>query len=179
MERRIESELTDCESGNQWKRMVVVLWSLLFLLLMCSGGYAKSLAPKEPIIEHLEFLGYECDQVETGLRAKHFSKIPLYLTYAFGGVRVQTGFPGKPAYSDVGNRYQVINALAKQLTVMQVYWSDDGNLFAMAWMPGRYEKERFALFMEAWDHDASLLRQTYDELKPFLKEQLNGPVKGS
>ena len=73
----------------------------------------------------------------------------------------------------------MINALGKQLTVMQVYWSDDGNLFAMAWMPGRYEKERFALFMEAWDHDASLLRQTYDQLKPFLKEQLNGPAKGS
>lgn len=178
MVRRIEGGLMDCESGSQRKRMVVVSWGLFFLL-MCSGVNAESLAPKEPITEHLEFLGYECDQVETGIRAKHFSKIPLYITYAFGGVRVQTGFPGKPAYSDVGNRYQVVNALGKQLTVMQVYWSDDGNLFAMAWMPGRYEKERFALFMEAWDHDASLLRQTYDQLKPFLKEQLNGPAKGS
>ncbi|MDH5562090.1 MAG: hypothetical protein OEY91_00480 [Nitrospirota bacterium] len=128
-------------------------------------------------MEHLEFLGYECDRVEAGIRAKHLSKIHLYITYAFGGIRMQTGFPGKPPYSDVRSRYQVTNALGRQLSVMQLYWSDEGNLFAMAWMPGRYEKARFALLMEAWDHDAALLRQTYDQLKPFLKEQHNAPAQ--
>ena len=55
--------------GSQGKRMVVVLWSLIFLL-MCSVVLAESVSSKDPLIEHLEFLGYECDLVEAGIRAK-------------------------------------------------------------------------------------------------------------
>ena len=165
-------------SGGQRKWLVVVWWGLLFLC-GCAVVHAESSIPKEPIIEHLEFLAYECDRVEAGIRAKHLSKIHLYITYAFGGIRMQTGFPGKPPYSDVNSRYKVTNALGKQLSVMQLYWSDEGNLFAMAWMPGRYEKTRFALFMEAWDHDAGVLRQAYGQLQPFLKEQSKGAAPAS
>ncbi len=159
-------------SGKQGKWITAVCASFLCLLTSISG-YAESLSSQEPLIEHLEFLGYECDQVEAGLRAKHPSKIHLYITNAFGGIRMQTGFPGKPPHLDVGSRYLVTNALGKQLSVMQVYWSDEGNLFAMAWMPGMYEKSRVALFMEAWDRDATILRQSYDQLKPFLDEERN------
>ena len=155
--------------SRKGKRMAVVLWGFLFLL-MCSVVHAGPVTSKDPLIEHLEFLGYECDLVEAGIRAKHSSKIHLYITYAFGGIRMQTGFPGKSPHSDVGSRYRVTNALMKRLSVMQLFWSDDGSLFAMGWMPGRYEKTRFALFLEAWDRDTALLRQTYDQLKPFLKE---------
>ena len=164
--------------GSQGKRMAVVLWSLLFLL-MCSMVHAEPVSSKDPLIEHLEFLGYECDLVEAGIRAKHFSRIPLYITYAFGGIRMQTGFPGKSPHSDVGSRYLVTNALIKGFSVIRLYWSDEGNLFAMAWMPGRYDKANFAVFMEAWDHDTALLRQTYDQLKPFLKEQTKDSGNGS
>ena len=147
----------------------MVVWLFLFPLV-CSGAHAEQTSSKDPLIEHLEFLGYECDFVEAGIRAKHFSKIHLYITYAFGGIRMQTGFPGKSPHSDVGSRYHVTNDLMKRFSVIQLFWSNDGSLFAMGWMPGRYEKERFALFMEAWDHDSSLLRQAYNQLKPFLKE---------
>ena len=67
--------------SSQGKRSVVVLWSLLFLLL-CSVVHAESASSKDPLIEHLEFLGYECDLVEAGIRAKHSSKIHLYISYA-------------------------------------------------------------------------------------------------
>jgi hypothetical protein len=164
--------------GSQGKRMFVVLWSLIFLL-MCSVVLAESVSSKDPLIEHLEFLGYECDLVEAGIRAKHPSRIHLYITYAFGGIRLQTGFPGKSPHSDVGSRYLVTNALMKQFSVIQLFWSDDGSLFAMGWMPGLYEKARFALFLEAWDHDTALLRQTYDKLKPFLIEQTKDQGNGS
>ena len=164
--------------GGQRKSMAVVLWSLLFLLV-CSVVHAEPVSTKDPLIEHLEFLGYECDLVEAGIRAKHSSKIHLYITYAFGGIRIQTGFPGKSPHSDVGSRYRVTNALMKRFSVIQLFWSEDGSLFAMSWMPGMYEKTRFALFMEAWDHDTALLRQTYDQLKPFLKEPTNVPEDGS
>jgi hypothetical protein len=164
--------------SSQGKRMVVVLWSLIFLL-MGSVVHAEPVSSKDPLIEHLEFLGYECDLVEAGIRAKHPSKIHLYITYSFGGIRLQTGFPGKSPHSDVGSRYLVTNALMKQFSVIQLFWSEEGSLFAMGWMPGLYEKARFALFMEAWDHDTALLRQTYDQLKPFLIEQSKDPGNGS
>ena len=157
---------------------LAIVYGLLFLF-GCGVTYAESTTTKEPIIEHLEFLGFECDRVEAGLRAKHLSKIHLYFTNAFGGIRVQTGFPGKSPHLDVGSRYVVTNVLGKQLSVMQLYWSEEGNLFAMAWMPGRYDKERFALFMEAWDHDAGVLRQAYGQLQPFLKEQSKGSAPAS
>lgn len=161
----------DKASPKPMWRIIQATWlgGLIFLLIV-SGVQAETPALKDPLVEHLEFLGYECDQVEAGIRAKHFSKIHLYITYAFGGIRLQTGFPGKPPYSDVGSRYRVTNALAKQFSVMQLYWSDEGNLFAMAWMPGMYEKARFAVFMEAWEHDTGILRQAYEDLQPFLKE---------
>ena len=163
---------------RQGKRLAVVLWSFLFLL-MGSVVFAEPVSSKDPLIEHLEFLGYECDLVEAGIRARHSSKIPLYITYVFGGIRMQTGFPGKNPHSDVDSRYRVTNALMKQFSLIQLFWSDDGSLFAMSWMPGRYEKTRFALFIEAWDHDTALLRQAYKQLKPFLKEQPKVPGNGS
>ncbi len=131
---------------------------------------AESELSQDPLVQHLEFLGYECDRVEAGIRAKHFSKIHLYITYAFGGIRLQTGFPGNPIYSDVGSRFKVTNTLQKKMSVMQVFWSDEGNLFAMGWMPGTYDKARFAVFMESWERDSAVLRKAYTDLKPFLKE---------
>jgi len=175
--KRDQERVAQCRQRQSRKGTIAVM-AVCGLLVIFMGSVVqaenRTTTVKEPILEHLEFLGYECDRVEAGIRAKHLSKIHLYVTYAFGGIRVQTGFPGKPPYSDVGSRFKITNALGKQLSVMQVYWSDEGNLFAMAWMPGRYEKARFALFMEAWDHDAALLRQSYDLLKPFLKDQTTG-----
>lgn len=136
--------------------------------------WADSETVKDPLVEHLEFIGYQCDQVEQGIRAKHASKIHIYITFYNGGIRLQTGFPGKPMEGNVEARYRVSNRLIKHMKALQVYWSEDGNLFAMAWMPGTYEKARFSAFIEAWEQDTALLRQSYDELKPFLMEETSG-----
>ncbi len=167
------------ERNLKFQSVFCVSWTFSLFLLMCPSSLAESSVMKEPITEHLEFLGYQCDQVEAGIRAKHASKIHLYITFAFGGIRMQTGFPGNPPYSDVSSRYKVTNALSKQLSVMQVYWSKDGHLFATAWMPGMYEKSRFAVFMEAWERDTEVLRQTYGQLQPFLKEQSKSSKTGA
>lgn len=143
---------------------------LLISLTTATASYSEGELTKDPLIQHLEFLGYECDLVESGIRAKHFSKIHLYITYAYGGIRLQTGFPGKPLYSDVGSRFKVTNTLLKKMSAMSVYWSDGGNLFAMGWMPGTYDKSRFAVFMESWDRDTNVLKNAYPDLKPYLQE---------
>jgi hypothetical protein len=155
-------------------------YAVLCVLLMGLAGalgplegaraWAESESAKDPLIEHLEYLGYQCDPVEHGIRAKHFSKIHILITFSYGGIRLQTGFPGKSVEGSVEARYRVSNGLMKHMRVLQVYWSETGNLFAMAWMPGTYDKFRFAAFMEAWEHDTMLLRQAYGALQPFLKD---------
>ncbi len=158
------------QRGNGFGTLIRIVMMAVLIGMSTTAGFAESTSPKDPLIEHLEFLGYECDLVEAGIRAKHFSKIHVYITYAYGGIRFQTGFPGNPPYSDVGSRYKVTNGLIKHLSVMRVYWSEDGNLFAMGWMPGTYDKARFAVFMESWERDTNVLRKSYSDLKPFLKE---------
>ncbi len=160
------------------ERAIFVFVGFIFLGF-CSEVHAEVDSTNDPVIEHLEFLGYECDLIESGIRARHSSKIHLFITNAFGGIRMQTGFPGNSPHTDVGSRYRVTNALMNRFSVMQIFWSEDGSLFAMAWMPGRYEKGRFAIFMEAWDRDIALLRQTYNELKPFLKEPAIASEEGA
>ena len=158
-------------------RLFIGLFIGMVLVLGWAGentAWAASETVKDPLIEHLEFIGYQCDQVEQGIRAKHPSKIHIYVTFYNGGIRLQTGFPGKPIEGNAEARYRVSNRLLKHMKDLQVYWSEDGNLFAMAWMPGTYEKSRFSVFMEAWEKDTALLRQSYDELKPFLKEEASG-----
>ncbi|MDH5427920.1 MAG: hypothetical protein OEY57_07065, partial [Nitrospirota bacterium] len=44
---------------------LAIVCGLLFLF-GCGVIYAESTTTKEPIIEHLEFLGFECDRVEAG-----------------------------------------------------------------------------------------------------------------
>lgn len=122
------------------------------------------------IIAHLEFLGYTCDVVEQGIRARHSSKIHLLLSYAQGGILLQTGFPGKRTSGEEGARYAVLNTVNSRTRVARVFWTPDGNLFVSAWMPGSYEKARFAAFMEAWEQDGLALRDFSLELKPFLAQ---------
>ena len=163
-------------NGYRVRVLSRVFIGLVLGLGFLGGGssWGESKPVQDPLIQHLEFLGYQCDQVEQGIRAKHVSKIHIYITFYNGGIRFQTGFPGKALEGSGEARYGVSNRLAKQMKALQVYWSEDGNLFAMAWMPGAYDKSRFAVFMDAWEQDTALLRQSYEELKPFLKEEASG-----
>jgi len=178
-EKNITVERVHSFPSTGWNRAIGGVFAIMLVLNMNAAVQAKPLVtkdpPKDPLIEHLEFLGYQCDLVEAGIRARHLSKIHLYITYALGGIRMQTGFPGTTPDVDSVSRYRVSNAIMKELSVARLYWSDDGNLFAVAWMPGTYEKARFALFMEVWDRDTALLRQYYKKLKSFLKESAHVP----
>ena len=148
----------------------IVALLMLWLCTPLGVGLAEDSKTTDPIMEHLEFLGYRCDVIEQGIRAQHHSKIHLYVTYSRGGIRVQTGFPGKEAGTSGLARYEVLNTLNIKTRVTRYYWSKNGNLFGEAWMPGVYDRSRFATFMEAWEDDTQLLRSEYQQLEPFLKE---------
>lgn len=149
-----------------WLAVTGVLWAMLAL---APPGVALGDKDDDLIIAHLEYLGYTCDGVEQGIRARHTSKIHLLLTRAHGGLLVQTGFPGKRDAVDDA-RYAVLNAVNARVRATRAFWTEEGHLLMSAWMPGVYDKTRFAAFMESWEQDTQTLRQFSRELKPYLAE---------
>jgi hypothetical protein len=126
-------------------------------------------AEKDLLITHLEFLGYQCDVIDQGLRARHASNITLLFTYARGGIQIQTAFPGNSTEMDSVKRFALLNKLNEAARVARFFWTEKGNLFVSAWMPGLYDKTRFAALMESWHDDIETLRKVYKEISPYLK----------
>lgn len=132
-------------------------------------SWAKS-PSKDPVVSHLEYLGYECDVLEEGIRARHDSKLPVIVQYFRGGIKVQTGFRGTELKKNEISRFTTTNFLSASTRIAHLYWNQDGHLFMDAWMPGLYEKTRFSVFMEAWEEDAQNIRANAKELEPYLIE---------
>ena len=156
-------------------KSAVSTWAVLVLgAVLCavpvSGHAAEKDAANDPVKTHLEFLGYQVDQVEQGLRARHPLKVHIVVSYARGGIVVQTGFPGKVGAESEGPRFALVQKLNQQAWVARFFWSSDGHLLVDAWMPGLYDKARFAALLEAWEHDIQVLREAYPGLKAFLKD---------
>ena len=143
---------------------------IVAILLLPVGQLAFADSAYDPIIAHLEFLGYQCDMVEQGVRARHPSKLHVVLAYQKGGILLQTAFPGTDSQQDASKRHALANGVNLRTQVSRAAWTAEGHLFVTAWMPGLYDKTRFALFMEAWERDAQVLRDAATDLKPYLKE---------
>lgn len=159
-------------------RLTLPLWmklTLVVLTMLCGlvwrGAYSEaSDQSKDPVIAHLEFLGYECDVLNEGIRARHSSRLSLLVTHSWGGIKIQTGFRGVTGKLDDIARFQTLNAVNASVRVAHFYWTTEGHLFAEAWIPGLYDKGRFAALLEAWEYDMQLLRESYPKLKAYLTE---------
>jgi hypothetical protein len=138
--------------------------------LLLSNRYASADSAYDPIIAHLDYLGYQCDMVEQGVRARHSSKLHIVVSYHKGGILVQTAFPGKASEEDLAKRHSIVNGVNLRTQVSHAAWTTEGHLFVSAWMPGLYDKNRFALFLDAWERDSQVLREIAPDLKPYLKE---------
>jgi hypothetical protein len=148
-----------------------VLSSLATVLLAVGAslsGFASTETDSDLIVAHLEFLGYTCDLVDQGIRARHSTKFHLLVIPAHDGILLQTGFPGRRESREEPTRYAILNNVNARARVARFFWTPEGHLFGSAWMPGAYEKARFAAFMDAWEQDALLLREVSGVLQPFL-----------
>jgi hypothetical protein len=141
--------------------------SISLLLWAITGTHAES--AYDPIVAHLEFLGYQSDTVDQGIRARHRTKIHLIVSYSKGGILLQTGFPGKGSANDEVKRFSALNTFNSRAQVARAFWTPDGHLFVTAWAPGLYDKLRFAQLLEAWEKDIELLREVAVELKSYLQ----------
>ncbi len=147
---------------------LLVIFLVGMTMSVTSATWADS--AYDPIIAHLDFLGYQSDMVEQGVRARHSSKLHIVVSYQKGGILLQTAFPGKSGENDAIKRHAVANGVNLRTQVSRAAWTTEGHLFMSAWMPGLYDKTRFALFMEAWERDSQVLRDVASDLKPYLKE---------
>ena len=147
-----------------------LVWLLSGIVLPLAVAMGAD-APADPVMAHLEYLGYRCDSVEQGIRAQHSSKLPFVVSCARGGILLQTGFPGKNEPGDTSKRFSVLNTVNARMQVARGFWTQEGDLFVKAWMPGLYDKLRFAAYVEAWEQDLKTLREAGSELSPFLLEK--------
>ena len=144
---------------------ILVVFTLLLLGLRAQG----SASGDDKIVEHLEFLGYQCETLEQGIKASHDLKLGFVLLELRDGIIAQSAFAGKNSGGDSASRFAAINSLNKTAATARFFWADSGELVMRAWLPGAYDKSRFTIFIEAWEKDGLTLRTTYDELKTYLK----------
>ncbi len=151
-------------------RKLLWLWLLAGIALPVAVALGVE-TPADPVMAHLEYLGYRCDSVEQGIRAQHNSKLPFVVTSERGGILLQTGFPGKSDTVEISRRFSVLNTVNTRMQVARGFWTEEGDLFVKAWMPGLYDKLRFAAYIQAWEDDLKVLREAGPDLSGFLLEK--------
>ena len=132
---------------------------LLASLLPASASAQLSEAAAD-IRTHLEFLGYEVTVEEDNVAATHESKLDIYLRDYQGGMLMQSYVL---VVSNKDEALPTANLLNTGAAATRFYIDSDGDLAVEAWMPGGYEKARFAAFLEAWDADTLGQFRTYSE----------------
>lgn len=128
--------------------------------ILPTGAEGQLMADSEEVATHLEFLGYEVTESDTNLTAKHETKLDVLLQNYQGGTLLQS-FLGVENHED--EALPMANLLNTGAAVARFYVDGDGDLAIEAWMPGNYDKGRFATFLVAWDADTVGQIRTHSE----------------
>lgn len=158
-----------------WCISVVVAMAFFFSM-------GKAIADPEnstqTIIQHLEFLGYQCEKLDQGIKATHSSKLGFLLVVLKDGLMAQSALAGVPPTSKASKggtnqkmteKLSTVNTLNKESTIARFFWADSGELVLRASILGAYDKGRFYTFMEAWEKDGQAIGKHYQALKSYLK----------
>ena len=166
-------------TGNTFHSHVGVIVGLALLLQFGTlVAHAEEEHSREQIIEHLEFLGYQCKPFNQGVKVTHPSKIGFLLVPLKDGIMVQAAFAGIESQSESSpvssnghdpSRLSIINSLNQRASVSRFFWAETGELVIRASVLGSYDKRRFSTFMQAWEKDGQTLGQNYKNLRPYLK----------
>jgi len=105
-----------------------------------------------PFAEHLRFLGYEVSAEGQLIKAIHERSLNFTLRGVGGGAMLLSYFKGKQREIDQ-ERLEFVERLNQAATCARYYWDDDSDLIVEGWFPGVHDRERFAVFMEAWRAD--------------------------
>jgi len=151
-----------------WATLVCVM-----LFVLCGGqAFSEAGDSKETIIQHLEFLGYQCEKLDQGIKATHPSKLGFVLIVLKDGLMAQSALASNQAKGGSAKgeaKLSAVNTLNKESTIARFFWADSGELVMRASILGTYDKGRFYTFMEAWEKDGQTIGKHYDALKAYLK----------
>lgn len=159
-------------------RFFLVVAVSIGTLGICEPIWAEPSSPHETLIQHLEYLGYQCEKLDQGIKTTHPSKLGFLLVVLKDGLMAQAALAGNPPEvksSKSGSnlkdlsRFSVLNELNKEATISRFFWTDSGELVIRASMLGAYDKGRFYTFMEAWEKDGQAIGNHYEALKSYLK----------
>lgn len=134
--------------------------------------FAEAGRQTETIIQHLEFLGYQCEELDQGIKATHPSKLGFVLIVLKDGLMAQSALASNQAKGGSAKgeaKLSTVNTLNKESTISRFFWADSGELVMRASILGTYDKGRFYTFMEAWEKDGQSIGKQYEALKPYLQ----------
>lgn len=123
-----------------------------FLLLAVSPALAGPFAGSDDYKTHLEFLGYQVDDGETSLLAKHDTYYNISVKAYNGGVLVVTFFgTTDKAKSDRVGFFEFLNEMNKDAVAARYYEDAEADVIVEGWYPGDYDRSRFATFLEKFN----------------------------
>ena len=106
------------------------IWGVILPLLYGQVLFAQDKQSREPIVQHLEFLGYQCEPMKQGVKVTHPSKIGFLLVPLKDGIMIQAAFAGIEAQSNSTihhsadsdlSRLTVMNELNKHASVFSIF----------------------------------------------------------
>ena len=123
-----------------------------FFALLVSPALAGPFAGSDDYKTHLEFLGYEVQDGETSLIAKHDKFYNISVKPYNGGVLVVTFFGTTDrAKSDRVGFLGFLNGMNAEAVAARYYEDDEGDVIVEGWYPGDYDRTRFGIFLEKFN----------------------------
>jgi hypothetical protein len=126
----------------------------------------------DQIVNHLQFLGYEITQKDELRLATHPQKMNVMLRAFKGGILFTSiNSCEDRARSDKIGYLSFINSLNNQASVARFYADKDSDFYIEAWYPDSYDRNKFGIFLDAWETDTVtlLLAANREEAFKYLK----------
>jgi len=108
------------------------------------------------MVQHLKRDGYRFSRTSVGLRADHDQEFGFIVSETAGGVKFRIFFKLDPRAAPQ-LIIKLTNDLNRETVVSKFYLDADSDFVIDAWLPLNYEANAFAAFMQAWDHDLTVL----------------------
>ena len=98
---------------------------------------------------------YEVDKKDDFLTATHDDYLNMFVKGYKKGILLQAYFT--TSEMDVSERAirKLNNKLSYNATAARFYIDGDGDLMCEAWFPGKWDDDRFELFLDAWNDDTA------------------------
>ncbi len=127
--------------------------ALAFILMAATVASAEVPDDWKKISGLLKDFDYEVEKKDDWVQATHDEYPNMFIKGYKKGVLLQAYF--ETSDMDVSERTirKLNNKLNLNATVARFYIDSDGDLMCETWHPGKWDEDRFDIFLEAWHDD--------------------------